>query len=681
MSGNFKVRCTHGVLPGTYFTTGKTYEVVDGKIVLDNGENSGHEINCLEDLDKHFASQFELLRNHSGEYISIKRCKKDKRVVAVMSVDGEYKKSANVKLKDFDGDFAKAAKAAVDKLVLIDSKRPETTVKVAPLYRIVKQDKYEMGDKVKIIDKSTGCTCDRLTKHYGNILTVKAFSGWNYDFEETSDKLPGKDIQGKVIEDNVKEETPLTADGFKVGDKVRLRKGLNVGQRYGTTTLMPFMVFDGTKIVKSVHEDDGDCILEFIYSKEMLELAENQTYSTPFDWTSFKSGKFAIHCDTEEKAKAFLKECDEHGIKWGNSKKPSDDFSWQSSYPCYHCNGSLFHDDINYCKNDIKIDIIPYATSTPTVKEVSRKAKVGEYIKLTASKAGGNAGDICKVDHLTKANDCGVYVILPTGETSLCICNKYYVVLEGYTPDVKPEVKEVKRHANPNDFIKIVRASGTNRKYKDGDILKVKYCHSTTAVTVYDFEFPGICDTEYVVLEDYVPEDKPTVIEVERPAKVGEWVKILSVDSFTEEDHKVGDIFQAIECIHGRSTNSAYYANRKDGCGYVDFEDYVVLENYTPNNTPVDSKPFKKAKVGDKIKVVKDNGDHWKQLTIGDIQTVDGTSGFSQEGVSTKEGYVFYDSDEEYIIFDSKETAPERTLLSEYTQEELIKELFNRQGM
>jgi hypothetical protein len=127
MSGNFKVRCTHGVLSGTYFTTGRTYEVVDRKIVLDNGENSGHEINCFEDLDKYFASQFELIPTHTGEYISVKRRKN--RVVAVMSVDGEYQKSANVKLKDFDGDFVKAAKAAVDKLVSLDGKGVEKAVK------------------------------------------------------------------------------------------------------------------------------------------------------------------------------------------------------------------------------------------------------------------------------------------------------------------------------------------------------------------------------------------------------------------------------------------------------------------------------------------------------------------------------------------------------------------------
>lgn len=35
-----------------------------------------------------------------------------------------------------------------------------------------------------------------------------------------------------------------------------------------------------------------------------------------FDWEKFKKGKIAVHCDAEEKAKDFLKECYDYGIKW-----------------------------------------------------------------------------------------------------------------------------------------------------------------------------------------------------------------------------------------------------------------------------------------------------------------------------------------------------------------------------
>lgn len=35
-----------------------------------------------------------------------------------------------------------------------------------------------------------------------------------------------------------------------------------------------------------------------------------------FNWERFKKHKIAVHCDTEEKAKDFLQECDKRGINW-----------------------------------------------------------------------------------------------------------------------------------------------------------------------------------------------------------------------------------------------------------------------------------------------------------------------------------------------------------------------------
>jgi hypothetical protein len=62
---------------------------------------------------------------------------------------------------------------------------------------------------------------------------------------------------------------------FKVGDKVRLKKNLKVGNKYGKEygrlTLLPTMVFDGAK---KISEDicNGTCLLDngYYYSYEML---------------------------------------------------------------------------------------------------------------------------------------------------------------------------------------------------------------------------------------------------------------------------------------------------------------------------------------------------------------------------------------------------------------------------
>jgi hypothetical protein len=55
---DFKVRCTNGV---KVFTTGKLYDVIDGKITFDGGRKSSNRYNSVDDLNTIFESQFELL--------------------------------------------------------------------------------------------------------------------------------------------------------------------------------------------------------------------------------------------------------------------------------------------------------------------------------------------------------------------------------------------------------------------------------------------------------------------------------------------------------------------------------------------------------------------------------------------------------------------------------------------
>lgn len=49
---------------------------------------------------------------------------------------------------------------------------------------------------------------------------------------------------------------------------------------------------------------------------EVVRLKAEQMKTPVFDWDAFKQGKIAVHCDTEEKAKAFLKECHDRGLTW-----------------------------------------------------------------------------------------------------------------------------------------------------------------------------------------------------------------------------------------------------------------------------------------------------------------------------------------------------------------------------
>ena len=47
-----------------------------------------------------------------------------------------------------------------------------------------------------------------------------------------------------------------------------------------------------------------------------------------FNWEAFKRGDIAVHCDTEEKAKDFLKKCDKEGIRWNTGEYTHEFTEW-----------------------------------------------------------------------------------------------------------------------------------------------------------------------------------------------------------------------------------------------------------------------------------------------------------------------------------------------------------------
>ena len=132
------------------------------------------------------------------------------------------------------------------------------------------------------------------------------------------------------------------------------------------------------------------------------------------------------------------------------------------------------------------------------------------------------------------------------------------------------------------------------------------------------------------------------VKEVKRPAKIGEWIKVTFSRHYKEWQE--GEIYQ----VKNRQSSTMYNGNDTVGIGknYILFDtDYVVLENYHPE-TPV---KFRKAKAGDRIKIVKKER-HDPTVEIGDIFTVTSTGNQIAPCVRTEQHNVFYDEKEEYII-------------------------------
>ena len=76
--------------------------------------------------------------------------------------------------------------------------------------------------------------------------------------------------------------------------------------------------------------------------------------------------------------------------------------------------------------------------------------------------------------------------------------------------DVKPDngVREVKRKAKVGEYIKIVDAMPWMIPYKNGDIFKVNCVTTSGCICKKSEENVGLWHREYVVLENYKPEEK-----------------------------------------------------------------------------------------------------------------------------------------------------------------------------
>lgn len=100
---------------------------------------------------------------------------------------------------------------------------------------------------------------------------------------------------------------------------------------------------------------------------EVERLKAEQMKTSVFDWDAFKQGKIVVHCDTEEKAKAFLRECEEEGLKWYGGDKPTYFATWEDDKEktCYRhdCKGLVYASIDYYTQKGYTI--VPYTPTKP----------------------------------------------------------------------------------------------------------------------------------------------------------------------------------------------------------------------------------------------------------------------------------------------------------------------------
>lgn len=200
MKGNFKVRCIKSRDVGV--TVGKIYEFVDGFSHWNNGEvlpqRTKHEISRFKNIDDlrtwfggEFSTElFELVLDNKE--ITIRQ--KGRKVIAVMTEGGKYVKSANAKCSPTDEfDFNIGAKLAFSRLMGEE--------KIDKPYVEVKQNKYEVGDKVKLVSTRPVCWAsgggmdkylDReveITEINGNFFKFDGSGDWCFNFCDIEKKI------------------------------------------------------------------------------------------------------------------------------------------------------------------------------------------------------------------------------------------------------------------------------------------------------------------------------------------------------------------------------------------------------------------------------------------------------------------------------------------------------------
>lgn len=215
----------------------------------------------------------------------------------------------------------------------------------------------------------------------------------------------------------------------------------------------------------------------------------------------FFAGKVDIRCKNNKQALSVLKECDKRGVVWDNNLKATSILHLMPVLEMdFFGNGRLTqsngHDERNVVDFD-QIDFCPCKTSyqilidcdgtttTATMTINGREIKTAIARRNPADKFDWRKGAELAFERLWNSQR--------KAEREA---------------EKKPEVRAVKRYANPGEYIKIVDAESANdENYHDGDILLVtEYYEGERNGWVMAKGASVVIDPhEYVVLEGYRP--------------------------------------------------------------------------------------------------------------------------------------------------------------------------------
>jgi len=236
---DFKVKCIkdYSGCCRKAWSKGKIYEYVDGSCTREDGLVScGYD--SFDDLMKHnsyYNDYLELVTETESQLIII--YKKGNQVVATYKEGKEIIKTEIARCCPTDDFiFNEGAKIAFDRLMgTVEVKDAIEDVELG--FKIVKQDKYNIGDKVKIrsdlennVTYGNNSTTGNMISLFGKEVEIRtASNGYGYGIVESlSYSWTSEMIEGKIIKDVKanKEEIETTYKEVprkaKVGERIKL---------------------------------------------------------------------------------------------------------------------------------------------------------------------------------------------------------------------------------------------------------------------------------------------------------------------------------------------------------------------------------------------------------------------------------------------------------------------------
>lgn len=209
-------------------------------------------------------------------------------------------------------------------------------------------------------------------------------------------------------------------------------------------------------------------------------------------------GRLYIVCKSKKEESKVLKKLEKQGKKWCSDEKPTEKSYFIEGYKDF----AIIINELN------KLAYTRQATSNMRDYRDCKKISAAEFLKEN------------KETIVIYRNGAETIALEKnTGRKAVAKCHaddtySFEIGAKLALTRLFPEpVREAKRYAEVGEYIKITNPIGAIGKYKKGDILRVKEAFPPTKGTIHYVKCYGanivIRYDEYVVLENYKPEEKP----------------------------------------------------------------------------------------------------------------------------------------------------------------------------